>query len=137
MRERAVYRSVSIFFSVFLYCLILWIHSDAADLVRTIFGAVKYIHNCDIVHRDLKPENLLFRSKPERTSEIMIADFGLSRVMPDSKLNMLTEVCGTPGVRLHLLYLILYPHREHSTWHLRSSKRVCSTTFSLSCSNAL
>ncbi|KAL4072258.1 Pkinase-domain-containing protein [Scleroderma citrinum] len=71
--------------------------ADAADLVRTIFGAVKYIHDCGIVHRDLKPENLLFRSKPERTSEIMIADFGLSRVMPDSKLNMLTEVCGTPG----------------------------------------
>lgn len=71
--------------------------ADAADLVRTIFGAVKYIHDCGIVHRDLKPENLLFRSKPEQTSEIMIADFGLSRVMPDSKLNMLTEVCGTPG----------------------------------------
>ena len=28
----------------------------------------------------------------------MIADFGLSRVMPDTKLSMLTEVCGTPGV---------------------------------------
>ncbi|KAG8216130.1 Pkinase-domain-containing protein [Butyriboletus roseoflavus] len=71
--------------------------ADAAGLVRTIFGAVKYIHDCGIVHRDLKPENLLFRSKPEKTSEIMIADFGLSRVMPDTKLSMLTEVCGTPG----------------------------------------
>ncbi|KAF8843470.1 Pkinase-domain-containing protein, partial [Paxillus ammoniavirescens] len=71
--------------------------ADAADLVRTIFGAVKYIHDCGIVHRDLKPENLLFRSKPENSSEIMIADFGLSRVMQDSKLSMLTEVCGTPG----------------------------------------
>jgi hypothetical protein len=50
------------------------------------------------VHRDLKPENLLFRSKPEKTSEIMIADFGLSRVMAENKLSMLTEVCGTPGV---------------------------------------
>ncbi|KAI9567726.1 Pkinase-domain-containing protein [Boletus coccyginus] len=71
--------------------------ADAAELVRTIFGSVKYIHESGIVHRDLKPENLLFRSKPEKTSEIMIADFGLSRVMPDSKLSMLTEVCGTPG----------------------------------------
>ncbi|KAF8558646.1 Pkinase-domain-containing protein [Imleria badia] len=71
--------------------------ADAAELIRTIFGAVKYIHDCGIVHRDLKPENLLFRSKPEKTSEIMIADFGLSRVMPDSKHSMLTEVCGTPG----------------------------------------
>ncbi len=27
----------------------------------------------------------------------MIADFGLSRVMEEEKLNMLTEICGTPG----------------------------------------
>ena len=27
----------------------------------------------------------------------MIADFGLSRVMDEDKLTMLTEVCGTPG----------------------------------------
>jgi serine/threonine protein kinase len=79
--------------------------SDAADLIRTIFQAVKYIHDCGIVHRDLKPENLLFRSKPEKTSEIMIADFGLSRVMADNKLSMLTEVCGTPGVSGVLLLL--------------------------------
>ena len=71
--------------------------ADAAELIRTIFGAVKYIHDCGIVHRDLKPENLLFRTKPEKTEQIMIADFGLSRVMSENKLNMLTEICGTPG----------------------------------------
>ncbi|KAH9931600.1 kinase-like domain-containing protein [Fomitopsis serialis] len=67
--------------------------ADAAELVRTIMGAVKYIHGCGIVHRDLKPENLLFRTKDE-DADIMIADFGLSRVMED---HLLTEVCGTPG----------------------------------------
>ncbi|KAG6901497.1 hypothetical protein C0995_011175 [Termitomyces sp. Mi166 len=70
--------------------------ADAADLVRTILRAVKYIHDSGIVHRDLKPENLLFRT-PEEDADIMIADFGLSRVMEEEKLNMLTEVCGTPG----------------------------------------
>ncbi|KAG9041798.1 hypothetical protein FS837_011731 [Tulasnella sp. UAMH 9824] len=69
---------------------------DAADLVRTIMQAVKYIHECGIVHRDLKPENLIFRSKAE-DADIMIADFGLSRVMDEKTLTMLTEVCGTPG----------------------------------------
>lgn len=69
---------------------------DAADLVRTIMKAVQYIHECGIVHRDLKPENLIFRSKAE-DADIMIADFGLSRVMDDKTLTMLTEVCGTPG----------------------------------------
>ena len=29
----------------------------------------------------------------------MIADFGLSRVMEEEKFQMLTEICGTPGVR--------------------------------------
>ena len=48
---------------------------------------------------DLKPENLLFRSKEEE-ADIMIADFGLSRVMDDEKFHLLTEICGTPGVRL-------------------------------------
>jgi calcium/calmodulin-dependent protein kinase I len=91
-------------------------HSDAAGLVRTIFKAVKYIHDCGIVHRgsclcpilsaiysqrcndvDLKPENLLFRTAAE-DADIMIADFGLSRVMEEEKLSLLTEICGTPGV---------------------------------------
>jgi hypothetical protein len=46
---------------------------------------------------DLKPENLLFRTQAE-DADIMIADFGLSRIMEEEKLNMLTEICGTPGV---------------------------------------
>lgn len=70
--------------------------ADAANLVRTIFEAVKYIHEAGIVHRDLKPENLLFRTQAEE-ADIMIADFGLSRVMESEKLSLLTEICGTPG----------------------------------------
>ncbi|KAF8627160.1 hypothetical protein AX17_006375 [Amanita inopinata Kibby_2008] len=70
--------------------------NDAADLVRIIFKAVKYIHDAGIVHRDLKPENLLFRTQAE-DADIMIADFGLSRVMEEEKLSLLTEICGTPG----------------------------------------
>jgi len=70
--------------------------NDAAELVRIIMKAVKYIHDGGIVHRDLKPENLLFRSKKE-DADIMIADFGLSRVIEEEKLQLLTEICGTPG----------------------------------------
>ena len=47
---------------------------------------------------DLKPENLLFRT-PAEDADIMIADFGLSRVLDEEKLSLLTEICGTPGVR--------------------------------------
>lgn len=78
--------------------------SDAADLVRTIFTAVKYIHASGIVHRDLKPENLLFRT-PAEEADIMIADFGLSRIMEEEKLSMLTEICGTPGYMAPEIFL--------------------------------
>jgi len=70
--------------------------ADAAHLVRIVFSAVKYIHEQGIVHRDLKPENLLFRTKDE-DADIMICDFGLSRVMDSEKFQLLTEICGTPG----------------------------------------
>ena len=58
--------------------------------------AVQYIHDSHIVHRDLKPENLLFRT-PAEDADIMVADFGLSRVMEEERFHLLTEICGTPG----------------------------------------
>jgi len=70
--------------------------ADAAGLVWTVFDAVKYIHSCGIVHRDLKPENLLFLT-PDEDADIMICDFGLSKIMDEEKLQLLTEICGTPG----------------------------------------
>ena len=81
--------------------LISFYHRDAADLVRIIFGAVAYLHECGIVHRDLKPENLLFKD-PSEEADIMICDFGLSRVIESDKMALLTEICGTPGVSPHL-----------------------------------
>ena len=108
----------------------LLLFSDAANLVRTILGAVQYIHDAGIVHRDLKPENLLFRTKAE-DADIMVADFGLSRVMDDKKHALLTEICGTPGVShegtfRRYAYLIL----SSSTWHRKYSKRVSGDDWS-------
>lgn len=45
---------------------------------------------------DLKPENLLFRSKDE-DSDLLIADFGLSKVIDETTFSALTTTCGTPG----------------------------------------
>jgi calcium/calmodulin-dependent protein kinase I len=48
----------------------------------------------DIVHRDLKPENLLYQD-PGENSAILVADFGLAKVVgTDSLLN---TTCGTPS----------------------------------------
>ncbi|KAK1783285.1 putative calcium/calmodulin-dependent protein kinase [Copromyces sp. CBS 386.78] len=70
--------------------------SDAADLIRATLSAVAYLHDHGIVHRDLKPENLLFRT-PEDNADLLIADFGLSRIMDEEQFHALTTTCGTPG----------------------------------------
>ena len=44
----------------------------------------------------LTRQNLLFRG-PEEDADLLIADFGLSRVIDDQKLTVLTTTCGTPG----------------------------------------
>ncbi|KAF9580360.1 hypothetical protein BGW38_003031 [Lunasporangiospora selenospora] len=69
---------------------------DAANLVRTICSAVSYLHDMGIVHRDLKPENLLFKTKDD-DSQLMIADFGLSKIVDQEAFHILTTTCGTPG----------------------------------------
>ncbi|KAK4048933.1 Calcium/calmodulin-dependent protein kinase type I [Microbotryomycetes sp. JL201] len=69
---------------------------DAAKLIETTTSAVAYLHDNGIVHRDLKPENLLFRSK-EDDSDLLIADFGLSKIIDDSTFSALNTTCGTPG----------------------------------------
>ena len=73
-----------------------YFESDAAELIRATLSAVAYLHDHGIVHRDLKPENLLFRT-PEDNADLLIADFGLSRIMDEEQFHVLTTTCGTPG----------------------------------------
>jgi len=88
---------------------------DAAELVRTIFSAVAYLHKSGIVHRDLKPENLLFRDCSE-DADIMICDFGLSRVIDSEKIALLTEICGTPGYMAPEIFLKTGHHKPVDIW---------------------
>lgn len=69
---------------------------DAAHIVRTVTKAVEFLHDRDVVHRDLKPENLLFRDRSEH-ADLLIADFGLSRMLNQDKMDVLSTTCGTPG----------------------------------------
>jgi hypothetical protein len=59
----------------------------------------------------------------------MIADFGLSRIMEEEKLNKLTEICGTPGVCVYLSFSLpcfVSLRMGGSTWLRRYSRRVSS-----------
>ncbi|KAI7869318.1 kinase-like domain-containing protein [Spinellus fusiger] len=48
-----------------------------------------------IVHRDIKPENLLFKTQ-EEDANLMITDFGLSKILTSQDAILMTA-CGTPG----------------------------------------
>jgi len=65
---------------------------NAKVITWKLMDALKYLHALGIVHRDLKPENILMKDSEDET-EIMIADFGLSKfAMPHERLQL---ACGT------------------------------------------
>ncbi|XP_069693899.1 MAP kinase-activated protein kinase 2 [Periplaneta americana] len=51
---------------------------EAAQIMREICLAVKYLHDMNIAHRDLKPENLLY-TKPDQTGILKLTDFGFAK----------------------------------------------------------
>ena len=90
---------------------------DAADLIKATLSAVAYLHDHGIVHRDLKPENLLFRT-PEDNADLLIADFGLSRIMDEEAFHVLTTTCGTPGYMAPEIFQKIGHGKPVYVWHL-------------------
>ncbi|CAD6184592.1 unnamed protein product [Caenorhabditis auriculariae] len=67
---------------------------EAADIMRQLVSAVKYLHDKKIVHRDLKPENILFESE-EKNARLRLVDFGFARLLPNSVEQQLKTPCFT------------------------------------------
>lgn len=66
----------------------------ATEKTKALYGiahAMQYIHIKGIIHRDLKPENVFLNSK----KEVVLADFGVSRLMSKNKVQM-TNTVGSP-----------------------------------------
>ncbi|KAF2817572.1 kinase-like protein, partial [Mytilinidion resinicola] len=55
-----------------------------------ILDGLSHLHAKGLAHRDLKPENFLVKLRP---FQVVITDFGLSKVVPDTTL--LKTFCGT------------------------------------------
>jgi len=51
---------------------------EAAEIVRDICIAVKFLHDLNIAHRDLKPENLLY-TKQDNRGVLKLTDFGFAK----------------------------------------------------------
>jgi len=66
---------------------------EAADIVKDICLAVKFLHDINLAHRDLKPENLLYTSK-DSSAVLKLTDFGFAKetVLKDT----LQTPCYTP-----------------------------------------
>jgi serine/threonine-protein kinase len=71
----------------------------AAKLVDQVLSALEVVHRKGIIHRDLKPANLLVLIDDAGDEVVKVLDFGISKVMNDERISMLTtvgKVMGTP-----------------------------------------
>ncbi len=53
---------------------------EAAKIMYKLLSAVNHMHSKHVIHRDIKPENIMMSTKEEKTQEVKIIDFGLSRI---------------------------------------------------------
>lgn len=68
------------------------------EISRYLIARKIYKPHCLIISppHPFQPENMLFKTK-NSIDELVIADFGLGKMMDPSKLDILTTTCGTPG----------------------------------------
>jgi len=61
-------------------------HVECLDKFKQIVEGLRYVHEQRLIHRDLKPANILMRKESNRGEVMKLADFGLSRSLPQRDL---------------------------------------------------
>lgn len=65
---------------------------EVYSIVAAVADALHYAHQQNIVHRDIKPGNILYDAA---SSQIKVADFGIARIVDDSKTKT-GDMLGSP-----------------------------------------
>ncbi|WP_285662547.1 serine/threonine-protein kinase [Actinorhabdospora filicis] len=69
--------------------------AEALGLLREIAAGVAVLHRAGVVHRDLTPGNVLFQSRPDGSTRVLVADLGLAKDL--AVASGFTAAAGTPG----------------------------------------
>ncbi|KAJ7733618.1 kinase-like domain-containing protein, partial [Mycena metata] len=94
--------------------------TKATSLVRTLFVAVKHIHEAGVLHRNLRPENLFFRT-PDADAPIMIFDFQRSRMVentPNPEADVISDLRSTPQYMAPEILLEKFHDKPVDVWAL-------------------
>ncbi len=65
---------------------------EGVRIMIEIADALHYAHSHNVIHRDIKPSNIMI----DHQGKIIIADFGISKMMGDSDLTAPNTVLGSP-----------------------------------------
>jgi serine/threonine-protein kinase len=76
--------------------------TEAADIMLPVAAAIHTAHQQGVIHRDLKPENIFLERTAYGAIQPKVLDFGISKVLGDSRARALTGTAATMGTMYYL-----------------------------------
>ena len=76
--------------------------AQSADIMLPVAAAIATAHEQGVIHRDLKPENIFLARSGYGGPQPKVLDFGISKVLGDSRARALTGTAATMGTMNYL-----------------------------------